>query len=218
MGRAWGVWIAVALVVPACGGRGLMDLDGSGADATIADGGADLQSGDGAPDLVAFEGIYAIRDVTLNSSGCAAEGPSVLASQAATLFAAVVFGSGNAANLSLIGCTDVADCESKAAMERTGHVSGVAWLYSVHGPAPDLNGDTFLLGALTQGQCAGDIIEHADLTGDPRGMVRIQVQNVDVPAHAATGATCDVTSARQAAAGVPCARLTVVTGNYQQPF
>jgi hypothetical protein len=220
MRRLGGIGLAVVLWSAACGSSALSERnDGAaGGDAAAAPdtGGGDAAPSDGA--LVGFEGIYAIQDMTLNSASCAVEGPSVFAGQASRLFAAVVTEPSGAPFLSLVACTNVDDCRSKADMERNGSVIGAAWVYSVRGTGAGSGGDTVVTGPPGQTQCMGETLSRATLTGDPGGTLRIQIQITDVPTHDAVGGTCSATATEQAAAGVPCSKLEVITGSYLQPL
>jgi hypothetical protein len=223
MRRLGGIGIVVVLGSTACGSSALSVGNGGNGDAAAAApdaGGAagDAPLNDAALALAAFEGIYAIQDVTMNPASCTAEGPSVLADQTARLFAAVVSAPSGAALLSLVGCTGADDCRTKADMERNGSVSGAAWVYAVSGTGPGHFGDTVVTGQASQGQCMGETLSRATVTGDAGGTLRIQIQITDVPTHAPIGGTCSATATEQAAAGVPCSRLEVITGSYQQPL
>jgi len=199
----------VVLWSSACGSSALSNRN----DAAPGDGGGH----DGVPVLGELEGIYTIEDVTLNSSSCTIEGPSVLASQTSRMFAAAVAEPGGTPLLTLVGCTDATDCRSKAQMERNGSVSGAPWSYIVHGTGPGNGGDTLATGTPSP-QCTGETLAHATITVGPGGTLRIQIQITDVPAHDAVGGTCTVSATEQAAATVPCNRLEVITGSYQQPL
>jgi len=78
-------------------------------------------------------------------------------------------------------------------------------------------GDTLATGTPSP-QCTGETLAHATITVGPGGTLRIQIQITDVPAHDAVGGTCTVSATEQAAATVPCNRLEVITGSYQQPL
>jgi hypothetical protein len=225
MRRLGGFGIAVVLWWSAgCGSSALSEGKGDAAAAAAPDAGGgddaggDALSNDAARALAGFEGIYAIQDVTMNPASCTVEGPSVLASQTSRLFAAVVAEPGGSPILSLVACTAADDCIAKADMERNGSVSGAPWVYSVRGTGPGNGDDTVFTGPAGQSQCTGETLQHATLTGDAGGTLRIQIQITDVPAHDAVGGTCSATATEQAAAGVPCTRLEVITGSYQQPL
>jgi hypothetical protein len=223
MRRLGGIGIVLVLGSAACGSSALSVGNGGDGDAAAAapdagGGGGDSSLNDAALALAGFEGIYAIQDVTLNPASCTAEGPSVLANQTARLFAAVVSEPGGSMLLGLVGCTGADDCRSKADMERNGSVSGAAWVYAVRGTGSGNGGDTVVTGQAGQGQCVGETLSRATVTGDAGGTLRIQIQITDVPAHDPIGGMCSATATEQAAAGVPCSRLEVITGSYQQPL
>ena len=214
-------WMASAafgagLVLSACHDQPATNADrGDG-------GGADLGAGEARPDaslaLAVFDGIYTVDEVTLNASGCAAEGPSVKANEPALRFIAVAVNVAvNFDQVTLAGCTDAADCRSVATMARALRVSGVPWLFGVTGTGPDNGTDTVRATSPTNGMCIGETIEHATLTGTPRGTLRIEVRIIDVPTHPARGGTsCDPMDTSAGAAGLPCSRLKVITGTYEQ--
>jgi hypothetical protein len=160
-------------------------------------------------DLTALEGVYTISTWTQNDTGCASEGPSVLADMQDThLFvkADKFFGE---EWVSVGLCADAADCEMRLGDDDTIDLSG--YIFDSGSDDSGWRGASYFGTRDPDGNCDGTLEENT-LTSPGDGQVRIETRSTPVAGFAPDADDfCTVENAQAAKGDAACAELEVLT-------
>ena len=136
----------------------------------------------GTSDVMPWEGVYQMLSDTKNTTSCAAEGPSILASQTQTFFFLRAEAGIVGTDLWLLSCTDVADCQSKRtqldqsqASMSIGPPAALLLSFACKGPNGSLEETVVSTGfSQTDGTCQSPSLSVNTLTHDTSGNTRIE--------------------------------------------
>jgi hypothetical protein len=156
-----------------------------------------------------LEGVYMTATWTENATACDVEGPSKLAGQTdKALFVEVAEFLG-VEFVNAVQCTDIADCQSKAA-EDTIFLGGFA--FEGGSDSAGWTGATVFASG-DQTTCTGSVVDY--VMTDAGGGLRIESRERDSkPFAVASDGFCDTDDARVAAEGQPCVRFEVITATF----
>jgi len=153
-----------------------------------------------------LEGTYTIATWTENTTGCAAEGASILAQQSDTALYIEPDSFFGQDFINAVRCTDVADCMTKQA-DTTIFLGG--WTFDAGSDSEGWTGGSVFAG-VNGTMCEGEYTEHR-LTGTA-GAIKIESRTqMTAPFPQDKDGFCDTDAAKAAAAGMPCIKLEVVT-------
>lgn len=159
--------------------------------------------------LYAYDGIYALTDVTLNSSACS-EGDSILADESYPSYFVVV---GLVSGLSVKACVDIDECKAMANSLWENEYVPAVWFVDSGFPEWPEGFTAVTASDGPEGMCTQQMYRSRS-TGT-KDAQRFTVETVEVPVHPPddTG-YCSPERARAAAEGVDCSRLQVYTGTF----
>jgi hypothetical protein len=160
----------------------------------------------------ALQGIYQASTWTSNELGCDAEGPSVLETQAETIFYVKEENFLGIEFLNVSFCSDLADCETMAADDDTIYVG--RWGFE---DGSDAGGWTtsWFEGFPDENDVCQGLFARAGMTGVEGESVRVEVRRSQTaPFPANEDGWCEDEDAEPAAEGMPCAELEVMTATW----
>jgi len=163
----------------------------------------------------AMVGIYSVDTWTENDTGCASEGADVLGQQTETMFYVKVESFFGVTFLNVKFCADLADCQTTAGDNSTIYVGTYA--LDQGNDTDGWTGRSFI-GSQMNNMCSGRFNE-AVMTSPVEGSVRIEDTGTEVSGFPPDAdGFCDLDSATQAAQGVPCTGLEVLTATRVAPL
>jgi hypothetical protein len=175
-------------------------------------------------DVTPWEGIYQLVSDTNNPMSCSAEGPSVLASQSETLFFLRSRSGPGGADLWLLSCTGVADCQAKRsqfdqsqANMTLGPAASIVLGFACRGPNGSL-ADTAVSTGVWQsdGTCQSPSVAQETLAHDTNGNARVEVRTRLGDTYKQVNGFCDTNAAYAASANKPCTEYEVFAGKFLQ--
>jgi hypothetical protein len=194
-----------ALLTAGCGGS---DDDG----ASTGGGGTLLTAATAA----SVEGVYQMTALSENQTGCDASGTDLLATATETYFALVHTAVLGQEVLYLVSCTDVADCQTRAAamvaMQPT--MANYSITLSEQQSADVITGFTAWSGFEENGMCVDREYEQYTMTRTGTS-VTVEGSTVALADRAPEDGYCmaDPAAQRQEAAGAPCVSSLSISGD-----
>jgi len=170
-----------------------------------------IVAGCGGGSLTELEGVYTITTWTDNTASCAAEGASVLDQMTDKALFVKVENFLGQKFVNAVRCTDVADCQAKAA-EDTIFLDGYAF---ENGSDEDgWTGATVFAGGIDT--CEGSVTDHV-MTAPADGALHFESKTRNsLPFDKDSEGFCNTDDARTAAEGQPCVELEVITATFAE--
>lgn len=160
----------------------------------------------------ALQGIYQISSWTENNSGCAAEGPSILADNT-NKYLWLKLQNFFVDFLAGVGCPDLTTCR-KDAKEGFIPLFG-SWIFSEGSDTAGWKGNFIQAGTIsTPGKCAGSVVDF-NLSQTGQGAIQIRIETRQSDEFAANSKNeCTTDDAERAAKGKPCSKLEVIRATF----
>jgi len=161
--------------------------------------------------LNAYDGIYSLTDVTLNTGGCS-EGPSIYPGNFPSYF--VVVGSWD--RLMVGSCSDVEDCRALANGFWDNDWAPSEWSAQSTFPGAAQPAEAYSSDAGDDAICSNETLELTRATAT-KARLSFRVESVDVPSHPPSDeGSCTFELARAAAEGSDCSKVEVYSGEFYE--